>query len=184
MGMWLSPSPYGDRHIETGSRFIRLPMWKQGFPLSIWGCDYHHFHMVIAIWKRGAVSLGSLYGNKDSPFPYGDVTIPVSIWWLPYGNRDPFHWIHISIWWSLYGNGEPFRWVPYMETGIATCPIGNGDYRFHMVIPVWKRDAVALDSPYGNGIPHFYMVIPNSILWFCYRNELRTKWTCKLLSTI
>ncbi len=41
-----------------------------------------------------------LYGNGDSPFPYGDVSIPVSIW------RSPC------------GNGEPFHCAPYMEMGI------------------------------------------------------------------
>ncbi len=78
--MCLSPFPYGDHHMEMGSHVIRLPVWKRRFPLSIWGCDYHHFYMVITIWKWGAVSLGSLYGNGDSPFPYGDVTITISIW--------------------------------------------------------------------------------------------------------
>ena len=82
MGMCLSPFPYGNHHMETGSRVIGLPIWKRGFTLSIWGFVYPRFHMVIAMWKRGAVSLCSLYGNGDfhietgwkweSPFLYGD----------------------------------------------------------------------------------------------------------------
>ncbi len=49
MGMCLSPFPYGNHHMEMGSHVIGLPIWKRGFPLSIWGCDYPHFHMVIAV---------------------------------------------------------------------------------------------------------------------------------------
>ena len=95
------PFLYGDPHIEMGIRSICFPIWKRGFTLSIWGFVYPRFHMVIAMWKRGAVSLCSLYGNGDSPFPYGDLSIPVSIWWSP------------------CGNGEPFHCAPYMETGIS-----------------------------------------------------------------
>jgi hypothetical protein len=51
MGMCLSPFPYGNHHMEMGSHVIGLLIWKWGFPLSIWGCDYPHFHMVIAIWR-------------------------------------------------------------------------------------------------------------------------------------
>ena len=82
MGMCLSPFPYGNHHMETGSRVIGLPIWKRGFTLSIWGCVYPRFHMAIAMWNRGAVSLCSIYGNGDShiemgwkwesPFLYGD----------------------------------------------------------------------------------------------------------------
>ena len=81
-------SPYGNRDRRSDS-------------ISIWLCVYPHFHMVITMWKRGAMSSGSLYGNGDSPFPYGDVSIPVSIWRSPYGNEEPFHS------------------APYMETGIT-----------------------------------------------------------------
>ncbi len=59
-GLVTGPSPfgngypflYGDPHIETGSHVIRLPIWKWGLPVSIWGCVYPHFHMAITIWKR------------------------------------------------------------------------------------------------------------------------------------
>jgi hypothetical protein len=60
------PFPYGDPNIETGSRVIRLPIWKWGLPVSIWGCVYPHFLMVITIWKWGPVSLCSPYGNGDT----------------------------------------------------------------------------------------------------------------------
>ena len=46
------PVSIRDLHIETGSHVIRLPIWKWGLPVSIWGCVYPHFHMVITIWKR------------------------------------------------------------------------------------------------------------------------------------
>ncbi len=36
--------------------------------------------------ETGACYFKSPYGNEDSPFPYGDVSIPVSIWGSPYGN--------------------------------------------------------------------------------------------------
>ena len=36
MGMFLSPFPYGDHHMETGNRFIQLPVWKQGSPNGNW----------------------------------------------------------------------------------------------------------------------------------------------------
>jgi hypothetical protein len=32
MGMFLSPFPYGNHHMETGNCFIQLPIWKQGSP--------------------------------------------------------------------------------------------------------------------------------------------------------
>jgi hypothetical protein len=30
MGMFLSPFPYGYHHMETGNRFIQLPIWERG----------------------------------------------------------------------------------------------------------------------------------------------------------
>jgi hypothetical protein len=45
--------------------------------------------MGIPVWKRGAVSFDSPYGNRDSPFLYGDVLIPISIWEWTYGNGEP-----------------------------------------------------------------------------------------------
>ena len=99
------PFLYGDPHIEMGIRSICFPIWKRGFTLSIWGCFYLRFHMVITIWKRGAVSFSSLYGNGDSHMEMGierenydflskiwssmrDLevaknTLPISIWGVP-----------------------------------------------------------------------------------------------------
>ncbi len=65
------PFLYGDPHIETESRVMRLPIWKWGLPVSIWGSAYPHFHMVITIWKRGPVSLCSPYGNGDTHMETG-----------------------------------------------------------------------------------------------------------------
>ncbi len=65
------PFLYVDPHIEMGIRSICFPIWKRGFTLSIWGCFYLRFHMVITIWKRGAVSFSSLYGNGDSHMEMG-----------------------------------------------------------------------------------------------------------------
>ena len=81
MGMCLSPFPYdGNHHMETRSRVIGLPIWKRGFTLSIWGCVYPCFHMVIAMWKRGAVSLCSLW-KWGFPYRNGvEIGISISIW--------------------------------------------------------------------------------------------------------
>ena len=52
MGMCLSPFPY---MVITICKWGAMPsgsIWKWGFTLSIWGCVYPRFHMVIAIWKR------------------------------------------------------------------------------------------------------------------------------------
>jgi hypothetical protein len=61
--------------------------------------------MEISISKRGAVFFDYPYGNGDSPFLYGDLTISVSKRELPYGNGKLFllipHMkivITISIW--------------------------------------------------------------------------------------
>jgi hypothetical protein len=88
MGTFLSPFPYGDHHMETGNRFIQLPIWKQGSPYgngdfqgmckSPFPYGDHHMEtgnrfIQLPIWKRG-----SPYGNDDfqgmckSLFPYGD----------------------------------------------------------------------------------------------------------------
>jgi hypothetical protein len=55
-------------------------------PFSIQGCAKPRFHMGIPVWKQGLVYFKSLYGNGVSPFSYGDVSIPVSIWGSPYWN--------------------------------------------------------------------------------------------------
>ena len=60
-----SPFPYGDC-------LTSIPVWKRGFPISIWGFMYPHFHMVIPVSIWGLLHLQPLYGNGDSPFPYGD----------------------------------------------------------------------------------------------------------------
>jgi hypothetical protein len=89
--------------------------------------------MVITIWKRGAVSSGSLYGNGDSPFPYGDVSIPVSKWrsHMETGN----HFIQLPIWkrGSPYGNGD-FQ-------GICKSPFPYGDHHNHMETGTVSRES-------------------------------------------
>ena len=64
------------------------------------------FHMVIAIWKRGAISLCSLYGNGDSHMETGISN-------SPYGNGEPFHS-------APYGNGDS-----HMETGNTRTKTGS-----------------------------------------------------------
>jgi len=59
LGICLSPFPYGDHHMETGTWFIVFPIWKWGYPhengdthmeMGIYkGCVYPRFHMVIPI---------------------------------------------------------------------------------------------------------------------------------------
>jgi hypothetical protein len=68
MGIGQSPFPYGESPYGNGDRFIGIPIWKWGFPISIWGCVNPRMEM-------GIVSLESPYGNRESPFPYGDVLI-------------------------------------------------------------------------------------------------------------
>jgi len=105
------PFLYGDPHIEMGIRSICFPIWKRGFPLSIWGCFYLRFHMAITIWKRGTVSFSSLYGNRDHRMEMG----------ISKGCVNPrFHMV-IAVWKrgavsfsSLYGNGDS-----HMEMGIS-----------------------------------------------------------------
>ena len=73
--------------IETGSRVIRLPVWKWGLPVSIWGSVYPHFHMVITIWKRGTVSFRSLYGNGDQHIMEMVISRKISISCPKFGGR-------------------------------------------------------------------------------------------------
>ena len=153
-----------------------IPIWWF-LPQSPNGCVNPRFHMAITIWKRGTVSLSSLYGNGDYHMEMviskGCVN-PITIWkrgavsfsslWrrgYPYGNGDfqgmckspfPYGDRHIE-------TGSRFIQLPIWKQGF---PYGNGDSRFHMVIHVQKREAVVLDSLNGNGIPSFYMVIPIS----------------------
>jgi hypothetical protein len=55
------PFLYGDPHIETGSRVIRLAIWK-------WGLNYPpHFHMGNHCTEMGRETKIFPYG--DSPFP-------------------------------------------------------------------------------------------------------------------
>ncbi len=60
-----------------------IPHMEMGVPHFIWGCANPHFHMGIPIWKWGAISFDCPYGNGDSPFPYGDVSIPGQNFWRP-----------------------------------------------------------------------------------------------------
>ncbi len=116
-----------------GSHFLWFPIWKRVFPISIWGCVNPRFHVGISVWKWGAVSFDSPYGNGHSPFPYGDASIPVSIWGSPYENR------------------ESFLLIPHMETGI---------FHFHMGmcrIPIWKRGAIFFIPHMEKGIPHYHI---------------------------
>jgi hypothetical protein len=40
-------SPYGN-----GTHFFLIPVWKRGFPISIWGCVNPCFHIMgIPVWK-------------------------------------------------------------------------------------------------------------------------------------
>jgi hypothetical protein len=43
--MCQAPFSYGDPRMETGTRFFKIPVWKQGSPVSIWGCANPRFHM-------------------------------------------------------------------------------------------------------------------------------------------
>jgi len=92
-------------------------LWKRvrDWIVSVWkrGCVNPCFCTVIPIWKRGARTSQSPYGNGDYPFPYGDMSIPVAILGSPYGNGDPFvsnpHMetvINFSIWWSPNPYGD------------------------------------------------------------------------------
>ena len=93
MGICLSPFPYGDHHMETGTCFIVLPIWKWGFPYGN----------------------GDLQGMCLSPFPHGDrrmetgscfIGFPIWKRGSPYGNEYPcFHMvIPVSMLWFRYGN--------------------------------------------------------------------------------
>jgi hypothetical protein len=67
--------------------------------------------------KMGSRIFDSPYGKGDSPLPYGDVTIPVSIWELPYGNEEPNLLFPI---WKLcspfpYGDPQIHVVIPFME---------------------------------------------------------------------
>jgi hypothetical protein len=106
MGMCQSLFPYEDPRREMGIHFLRFPMYKWAFPISLWGCVNPCFHKEIPIWKRGAISYDSPYENRHSPFPYGDVLTPVSMWQ------------------SLYGNREQFFFILHMEMGIPHLHMG------------------------------------------------------------
>ncbi len=126
-----------------------VPIWKRGrvnpclcMGISIWkqgaiSFDPHmemrtpHFHMGIchSPFPFGDPRMWSPYGNSLFPFPYGDVSIPVSTWRLPYGNR------------------EQILMILHMEMEFPICIWGCVNPRFHMGIPVWKRGAISYDSP-------------------------------------
>jgi hypothetical protein len=84
-----------------------IPIWKQSVSIFIWVSVNPCFYMEIPVWKQGALSYDSPCGNGHSPFPYGDMSIPVSIWQ------------------SLYGDREPFLMILHMETGILHFHIGK-----------------------------------------------------------
>ena len=101
--------------------------------------------MVITIWKGGAVSSGSLYGNVDSPFPYGDVAQTL------FGNRlvtEP----------SPFENGDPFLYGdPHIEmrAGKSQSLSQNlGEDALQRVTwrsPNEHSPFPYVESPYGNG---------------------------------
>ena len=77
MGMCLSSYPFGNHHMEMGSRVSGLPIWKRGFPYGN----------------------GDFQGMRKSPFPYGDgdfhmetgshfIVLPIWKRGFPYGNGD------------------------------------------------------------------------------------------------
>ena len=153
-----------------------VPTWKRGAILF----DPHmemrtpHFHMGIchSPFPCGDTRMWSPYGNGLFPFPYGEVSIPISILRFPYGNGEPFLMIphietgiphfHMGMCQSLFPYGNPF-----METGSH----GHSPFPYREVsthVSIWG-------SLYGNGkpfliiphmmetgIPHFHMVMCQS----------------------
>ncbi len=106
---------YGDPRMEAETHFFKIPVWKQGFPISIWGCVNPRFHMGIPVWKRfwrpkflamqWRLVRDSMAGQNYSPhfhtrsphvethrqkkFPFGD---------SPFPNRVCVHlWINIYV---------------------------------------------------------------------------------------
>jgi hypothetical protein len=127
--------PYGNRE-----PFHMIPIWKRAFPISIWGCVNPRFHMGIPEWKLGAISYDSPYGNVHSPFPYRDVSIPVSKWG------------------SLYGNRESFFLIPHMETSILHFHTGKRQPPIPYGDPCMEMGSFFLLIPHmETGIPHFHM---------------------------
>ncbi len=111
--------------------------------------------MGIPVWKRGAISYDSPYGNRHSPFPYRDVSIPISIWG------------------SLYGNGKPFLMIPHMEMGIPHFHMGMRQSPLPYGNPCMETGSQFLYSPYGNGhspFPYGDVSIPVSIWVSPYEN--------------
>ncbi len=107
--------PYGDFFLNSQMGMNSVWEWLVTEPFPIWkrGCVNPRFHMGISVWKQGAISfdphmetrtlhfhmgichspfpcgdphMWSPYENGLFPFPYGDVSIPVSIWRFLYGN--------------------------------------------------------------------------------------------------
>jgi hypothetical protein len=91
--------------------------------------------MGIPMWKRGAVSVDCPYGNRDSPFPFGDVSIPVFIWELPYGNGEPNLLFPTRKLCSpfLYGDPQIHIVIPFMEINYASN--GTSELLSTMLIP-------------------------------------------------
>ena len=142
MGMFLSPFPYGDHHMETGNRFIQLPIWKQGSPYGN----------------------GDFQGMCKSPFPYGDrrmetgsrfIQLPIWKWGFPYGRAME----------QIMGMRSALRVPQSRESGKITisCPKFGGRYssmrdlevakiccpHFHMGSPRTEMGRESRIFPYG-----------------------------------
>ena len=108
--MFLSPFPYGNHHMETGNRFIQLPIWKGGSPYGN----------------------GDFQGMCKSPFPYGDHHMEAENRFTK--ERENLDFLS-KIWgkilqcvtWRSPKIGSPF---PYGES-----PYGNGQGESN--IPIW-----------------------------------------------
>jgi hypothetical protein len=67
MGMFLSPFPYGDHHMETGNHFIQLPIWKQGSPYG--NGDFQGMHKSpFSIWQspNGNGAMEQIMGMRSA----------------------------------------------------------------------------------------------------------------------
>jgi hypothetical protein len=77
MGMFLSPFQYGDHHMETGNRFIQIPIWKRGSTYYGNGDFQENFDFLSKIWGKILSCVTWRSPKIRSPFPYGE---------SPYGN--------------------------------------------------------------------------------------------------
>ncbi len=130
-------------------------------PYSIQGCAKPRFDMGIPVWKRGPVFFKSPYGNRDYPFPYGDVSIPVSIWGSPYGNVFGGQ----NFWWC---NGAwcVTQWptkttVPVSIRGVPNSPLPNRVCD-HMGINILS----SLGLPKNSHYQRYLVPYKISVVWF------------------